>query len=192
MLMNEECDGRPIGPVYEARTWGKRRGVLVTDGALWIEQRKFLLRHLRNFGFGKNDMATMIEEETMYLVNNLMKQLESSSTMREKYVGFNDSNNNVNNKNNCIKNEGRIYQLSSQKLKKKSSDIWQTESLNYLRNSSPKTIKIEDMYMKAEDYAEVRKLRQTTEMIVQMDEVFGVSILNTLWRMMAGKRFVNL
>lgn len=26
MLMNEECDGRPIGPVYECRTWGKRRG----------------------------------------------------------------------------------------------------------------------------------------------------------------------
>ena len=26
MLMSEECEGRPTGPVYEARTWGKRRG----------------------------------------------------------------------------------------------------------------------------------------------------------------------
>lgn len=26
MLTNEDCDGRPIGPIYEARTWGARRG----------------------------------------------------------------------------------------------------------------------------------------------------------------------
>lgn len=26
MLNNEDCDGRPIGPIYEARTWGARRG----------------------------------------------------------------------------------------------------------------------------------------------------------------------
>lgn len=182
MLMNEECDGRPIGPVYEARTWGKRRGVLVTDGSLWIEQRKFLLRHLRNFGFGKNDMATMIEEEAMYLVNNLIKQLESNILINNKY---NDTNKYKNN----IKNDGIIYQLTSQEYKKNSSDNWHQESVDILiRKNLPKTIKIEDMYMKAEDYAEVRKLTQKKEMIVQMDEVFGVSILNTLWRMMAGKR----
>lgn len=26
MLTSDECDGRPTGPVYEARTWGERRG----------------------------------------------------------------------------------------------------------------------------------------------------------------------
>ncbi|KAF7987189.1 hypothetical protein HCN44_010857 [Aphidius gifuensis] len=163
MLMNEDCD--------------------VTDGSLWIEQRKFLLRHLRNFGFGKNDMATMIEEEAMYLVNNLITQLESNILINNKY-------NDINKYKNNIKNDGIIYQLTSQEYKKNSSDNWHQESIdNLIRKNLPKTIKIEDMYMKAEDYAEVRKLTQKKEMIVQMDEVFGVSILNTLWRMMAGKRF---
>lgn len=27
MIMNENCDGRPIGPVYDARTFGKRQGM---------------------------------------------------------------------------------------------------------------------------------------------------------------------
>ena len=27
MIMNEHCDGRPVGPVYKLRTFGKRQGV---------------------------------------------------------------------------------------------------------------------------------------------------------------------
>lgn len=26
MIMNENCDGRPVGPVYDSRTFGKRQG----------------------------------------------------------------------------------------------------------------------------------------------------------------------
>ncbi|KAK0176822.1 hypothetical protein PV328_000926 [Microctonus aethiopoides] len=141
MLIDERCDGRPIGPFYEARTFGKRLGVLVTDGALWLEHRRFILRHLRDFGFGKNNMAAMIEEEAI------------------------------------------------QNIKKKSIENWDSISNILKPENSTKCMKIEDMYMKAEDYAEVRKVAQSTQMIVQMDEVFGVPILNTLWRMMAGKRF---
>ncbi|XP_015121196.1 probable cytochrome P450 303a1 [Diachasma alloeum] len=176
MLMNEDCDGRPIGPVYESRTWGKRRGVLVTDGVLWTEQRRFVLRHLRDFGFGKNNMATLIGEEAKHLVNSLLHQLEITSMNRKPVKSANN-----------IKNDGRIYQLCGQDLKKKSEDKGSIK--NSQEQCSKKTIKIEDMYMKAEDYADVRRVSQTSEMVTQMDEVFGVPILNTLWRMMAGKRY---
>lgn len=30
MLTNDSCDGRPTGPIYEARTWGARRGKYFT------------------------------------------------------------------------------------------------------------------------------------------------------------------
>ncbi|XP_011310802.1 probable cytochrome P450 303a1 [Fopius arisanus] len=166
MLMNDDCDGRPTGPVYESRTWGKRRGVLVTDGILWTEQRRFVLRHLRDFGFGKNNMATLIEEETKYLVNSLLHQLEMIRVDKGP-VQF----------NNNIKNDGRIYQLSSENLNKSDGECLK------------KPIKIEDVYMKAQDYADVRRVSQSPSMIIQMDEVFGVPILNTLWKMMSGKRY---
>ncbi|KAK0166782.1 hypothetical protein PV327_004267 [Microctonus hyperodae] len=188
MLINEKCDGRPIGPFYEARTFGKRLGVLVTDGALWLEHRRFILRHLRDFGFGKNNMAAMIEEEAMCLVDNLLKRMESSTNIKENDF-IHKNNFNINNNSGNMRNDGRIYQLVSQNIKKKSNDNWDLISNIIKPENSTKCMKIEDMYMKAEDYAEVRKVAQSTQMIVQMDEVFGVPILNTLWRMMAGKRF---
>lgn len=27
MLMNEDCEGRPNGPIFKIRTWGLRRGI---------------------------------------------------------------------------------------------------------------------------------------------------------------------
>ncbi|KOC61548.1 putative cytochrome P450 303a1 [Habropoda laboriosa] len=102
MLTNEDCDGRPIGPVYETRTFGSRRGLIVVDENLWIEQRRFVLKHLRDFGFGRKSMAMIIEEEAVWLVEHF-----------KKLIG----------------------------------------------------------------------------MVIPMDDAFGVTVLNTLWRMMAGKRF---
>jgi len=45
--------------------------------------------------------------------------------------------------------------------------------------------------MKAEDYAEVRKVSQSG-VIIPMHDAFGVTVLNTLWKMMAGKRSVSI
>lgn len=153
--------------------------MLVTDGKLWVEQRRFVLRHLRDFGFGQNNMAIMIEEEALYLVNNLIKRIEKSRQSEERVLQL----------NNNMKNDGRIYQLNSQQLKNRKFANWDPVSKMLEQKDPSKSMKIEDMYVKAEDYAEVRKIAQSTEMIIQMDEVFGVPILNTLWRMMAGKRF---
>lgn len=50
------------------RTWGIRRGLLLTDQEFWQEQRKFVLRHLREFGFGRRTMGGLVEDEASELV----------------------------------------------------------------------------------------------------------------------------
>lgn len=38
-------------------------GITMTDGDFWQEQRNFAMRHLRNLGFGKSHMESLIIEE---------------------------------------------------------------------------------------------------------------------------------
>jgi hypothetical protein len=38
-------------------------GVFFSDGPFWVEQRRFTLRNLRDFGFGKQSMEGFIMEE---------------------------------------------------------------------------------------------------------------------------------
>lgn len=72
MMLNEDIDGRPVGIFYQARTWGEKRGVLVTDGDLWREQRRFLLLHLKEFGFGRRGMQEIARWEAAHMVNDVM------------------------------------------------------------------------------------------------------------------------
>nr|CAD7426505.1 unnamed protein product [Timema monikensis] len=86
MLSREEFDGRPQGPFYETRTWGIRRGtresqttsVLLTDAEFWQEQRRFVLRHLREFGFGRRTMGELIEAEAGQMVRMFREKLRDS------------------------------------------------------------------------------------------------------------------
>lgn len=105
VFTDEDFAGRPIGIFYEARTWGSRKGVLLTDEEFWQEQRRFILRHLRDLGFGRSGMGSLIEVEAEDLIKTITKKM---------------SNN---------------------------------------------------------------------EVILQMEDIFGVSVLNTLWMMMAGIRY---
>lgn len=53
-LFNPDLDGRNdifIGRLREPDY--KLKGIFFTDGAYWSEQRRFTLRHLRDFGFGR-------------------------------------------------------------------------------------------------------------------------------------------
>lgn len=68
MMFNEHLDGRPVGLLYETRTWGTRLGVLLTDGELWVDQRRFIVRHLKEFGFARRGMVDMIQTEAQHML----------------------------------------------------------------------------------------------------------------------------
>lgn len=181
MLSNEDCDGRPIGPIYEARTWGARRGLIVVDERLWVEQRRFVLRHLREFGFGRTSMATIIEDEALKLVEHFKKLLRDGFNYEIADVRKSSMNNN---------NTGQIYKLHKDS-KSNPNKTKLSDEFNIIENQIPsrKSWTVADLYMKAEDYAEVRRVSQSTGMIIPMHDVFGVTVLNTLWKMMAGRRY---
>lgn len=54
VLLNTDLDGRPVFELIRIRdpqldVWG----IFFRDGTFWREQRRFTLRHLRDFGFGR-------------------------------------------------------------------------------------------------------------------------------------------
>lgn len=54
VLNNPDIDGRPVFMLVKARdpTYGVW-GIFFRDGPFWKEQRRFTLRHLRDYGFGR-------------------------------------------------------------------------------------------------------------------------------------------
>lgn len=65
----EEFDGRPDNFFLRLRTMGTRLGITCTDGAHWSEHRNFVVRHLRQLGYGRQAMETQIQEQLSELVS---------------------------------------------------------------------------------------------------------------------------
>ncbi|XP_067004255.2 methyl farnesoate epoxidase isoform X2 [Anabrus simplex] len=63
-------------------------GVVFVDGPLWVEQRRFSLRHLRNFGYGKHGMEHQIAEEASELVASLRQQCNNDSAIIPMHQAF--------------------------------------------------------------------------------------------------------
>ena len=70
----------PFPPVNETRpgwetvgheNWGRPPGILQTCGKYWREQRRFLLKNLKDFGFGKSSMESAIQDEMAKLCSKL-------------------------------------------------------------------------------------------------------------------------
>ena len=47
------------------------QGIISSDGQLWQEQRRFALKHLKDFGFGKAGLEGVIQEEAEEIVKHL-------------------------------------------------------------------------------------------------------------------------
>ncbi|EFN67203.1 Probable cytochrome P450 305a1 [Camponotus floridanus] len=69
MLGRPEFDGRPHGFLYKHRSGGERRGILFTDGDVWRDQRRFVLKTLKEFGFGKMAMEDIILNDAVSLTS---------------------------------------------------------------------------------------------------------------------------
>lgn len=72
MLFNQDLDGRP--DVFIARMRDPKhqlRGIFFTDGPQWKEQRRFTLRHLRDYGFGRRfeTLEHDLHDEILSFVN---------------------------------------------------------------------------------------------------------------------------
>ncbi|XP_034485747.1 probable cytochrome P450 304a1 [Drosophila innubila] len=66
ILNNQDFDGRPAIYVGQMRDPGDSiRGIFFQEGVLWKEQRRFILRYLRDFGFGRrfDELELIIKEE---------------------------------------------------------------------------------------------------------------------------------
>ncbi|XP_032795655.1 methyl farnesoate epoxidase [Daphnia magna] len=81
-LHNDDLDGRPCGAILMSRTFGKRLGLLFVDGDSWQEQRRFVLRHLREFCMGK----TLIEKQMMNEINDLIADITATSNANPDHI----------------------------------------------------------------------------------------------------------
>jgi methyl farnesoate epoxidase/farnesoate epoxidase len=59
--------------------------VFFADGPFWVEQRRFTLRHLRDFGFGKRSMEEFIMEE----IEDTIKDITQKETVQVFVVTYN-------------------------------------------------------------------------------------------------------
>ncbi len=77
------CAGRPpIYPLNETKAGhdapnleGRGPGMLLSQGRTWSEQRRFVVRHLRDFGFARDSMEELISRE----VDDLCRVLEEEA-----------------------------------------------------------------------------------------------------------------
>jgi len=51
------------------------RGIILSEKRHWSEQRRFVLKNLRDFGFGKSSMEGIIHEEISELIESLRKDV---------------------------------------------------------------------------------------------------------------------
>ncbi|CAG7730888.1 unnamed protein product, partial [Allacma fusca] len=70
-------NGRPAEMLFCILSQGQH-GIIASEGQEWTEQRRFTLRHLRDFGFGKNLMENLIMEEVNDF-NSCLKSEEGKS-----------------------------------------------------------------------------------------------------------------
>lgn len=68
-----------------------RLGLLLTDEEFWVEQRRFVLRHLREFGFGKRTMAELVQEEAVELVDTFKAKIAKSSNGKGQVIAMRDA-----------------------------------------------------------------------------------------------------
>ncbi|CAH2071570.1 unnamed protein product, partial [Iphiclides podalirius] len=71
VLNREEFDGRMDIILGRLRSFWKKLGIFFTDGYFWQVQRRFTLRYMRDYGFGRRDeiLETTIAHETKEMLN---------------------------------------------------------------------------------------------------------------------------
>jgi len=58
---------------------GRAPGIVFSNGFYWREQRKFLSKNLKDFGFGKLSLETLLDEEVLNLCRHLKQESRNGS-----------------------------------------------------------------------------------------------------------------
>ncbi|EHA98995.1 Cytochrome P450 2J2 [Heterocephalus glaber] len=69
---DQDYMNRPLSPIQE-RVFSKR-GLIMSSGQIWKEQRRFTLTTLRNFGLGKKSLEERIQEEAYNLTEVIAEE----------------------------------------------------------------------------------------------------------------------
>nr|APH81378.1 cytochrome P450 CYP3038A1 [Tigriopus kingsejongensis] len=78
--MMDETVARPnLKSLYEIYSFDRPLGVIFPDGPLWKEQRKFMMRTLREFGLGKQTMEDHIQDEIKCSIQFLREQCNENA-----------------------------------------------------------------------------------------------------------------
>ncbi|XP_065222911.1 probable cytochrome P450 305a1 [Planococcus citri] len=90
VFIRNEFQGRPDDFFIRLRTMGSRKGITMTDGKLWQEQRNFTERQLKQLGFGKLVTENLIKNKLHELLNSLDNQRENISLNKVFSASFLD------------------------------------------------------------------------------------------------------
>ncbi|KAF5279245.1 hypothetical protein FQA39_LY18308 [Lamprigera yunnana] len=74
---NKTFNARPKNFFGKLRTIGKEPGITCAEGRVWVNQRQFIVRHLRDIGLGKEIMETKISEKLEDTVDEITKNCEA-------------------------------------------------------------------------------------------------------------------
>ncbi|XP_008999594.3 cytochrome P450 2J2 isoform X2 [Callithrix jacchus] len=70
--MDQNFGSRPVTPIRE-RIF-KKNGLIMSNGQVWKEQRRFTLTALRNFGLGKKSLEERMQEEAHHLTEAIKEE----------------------------------------------------------------------------------------------------------------------
>jgi len=87
LFNREEWCGRTIGIInrYFRSDTGVSKGIIASDGQRWQDTRRFALKHLRDFGFGKEGLEGIIQEEADEIVNFLSTKTNKDYKMDTQF-----------------------------------------------------------------------------------------------------------
>lgn len=90
LFSREEYCGRTLDyfEKYIRGDHGQTLGIIKTMGPLWQEQRRFAVKHLKNLGFGKQKIDTIIQEEARYLIDDFILKSQHGDVRFDKDFNF--------------------------------------------------------------------------------------------------------
>uniref|UniRef100_A0A1B6BXF9 Cytochrome P450 n=1 Tax=Clastoptera arizonana TaxID=38151 RepID=A0A1B6BXF9_9HEMI len=79
VFLREEMQNRPTSFFSKLRSMFTNKGITMTNGRLWHEQRNFVLAHLKQLGLGRNIMESFIIDELKDILNKIESESQCSA-----------------------------------------------------------------------------------------------------------------